>query len=369
MSRERILPTAAYGWYYFSRTAADNRKIITNSLERDIFRNLLTATLVARGMHVHFMHVDENEMHLGLRAGSDSLTKVLGGFCERFAHRINRVRNEKGSLFRPHAHVVLIQPGRSFVLLGRFIHWIPRMKGAGTETDGSRLNSDTHYRNHKRTRGLETSVILRMISRGSRNARVQDEAYRLIFDQAPTASEVELFRKGSPADPRIIGDRDFVVRTFRELGVTQHPRVRARRGVPEEIPGVILRMLERLNIVFNPHLPTATGRRWIRVSTLDNVCSKSRQPPLPMLRALVVSHLVADGHFRLEQLENFFHCRPRTLSAGRRRAYQEKFEALFNHPYQALFQDTAIIWSSTMEESKMGTESPKEGYVSGDCRT
>jgi hypothetical protein len=64
---------------------------------------------------------------------------------------------------------------------------------------------------------LETSVILRMISHGSRNPRAQDEAYRTIFDQPPTDSEIELFRNGSPADPRMVGDRDYIVRTFREL--------------------------------------------------------------------------------------------------------------------------------------------------------
>jgi len=357
MSREPILPTVPYGWYYFARTAANNRKIIANSLERDTFRNLLTATLVARGMHVHFVYVDENEMHLGVRAGSGSLTKALGGFCEKYAHKINRSRQEKGSLFRPHAHVVLIQPGRSFVLLGRFIHWIPRLAAADSQVNGSQFNSDTYYRNHKRTRGLETSVILRMISHGSRNPRVQDEAYRVIFDQPPAASEIELFRKGSPADPRMVGEREFIVRTFRELGATQHPRVRAQRGVPEEIPGVILRMLERFNVSFNSHLPPATARRWLRVSTLDNVCSKSRRPPLPMLRALVASQLVANGRFRLDQLESFFHCRPRTLSAGRRRAYQARFEALFNQPYQSLFQE-AIVHLDPPERVRNGVGRP-----------
>ena len=369
MSREQILPTVPYGWYYFARTAVNNRKIITNSLERETFRNLLTATLVARGMHVHFVYVDENEMHLGVRAGSGSLTKALGGFCEKYAHKINRSRHEKGSLFRPHAHVVLIQPGRSFVLLGRFIHWIPRLAGADSQPNGSRINSDTYYRNHKRTRGLETSVILRMISHGSRNPSVQDEAYRTIFDQPPTDSEIELFRKGSPADPRMVGEREFIVRTFRELGVTQHPRARAQRGVPEEIPGVIMRMLERFNVSFNSHLPPATARRWLRVSTLDNVCSKSRRPPLPMLRALVASQLVANRRFQLEQLESFFHCRPRTLSAGRRRAYQAKFEALFNQPYEALFKDPIVDWTPSKEPGPTTTEPPKEAYAQGEYRT
>jgi len=352
MSREPMLPTVAFGWYYFARSAANNKKIITNSFERDTFRNLLTATLIAHGMHVHFVYVDEHEMHLGVRAGGGSLTKAFGGFCEKFAHKINRSRNEKGSLFRPHAHVLILQPGRWFVLLGRFIHWVPRLRGPEPQAGNPQLNSDTYYRNHKRTRGLETSVILRMISHGSRNPRVQDEAYRAIFDQPPAANEIELFRRGSPADPRIVGDREFIARTFRELRVIQHPRVRAQRGAPQEIPIVIMRMLERFSVLCNEHLLPATARRWMRVSTFDNIRSKSRRPPLPMLRALVASELVANGRFRLEQLESFFHCRPRTLSAGRRRAYQAKFEALFNRPYQAAFRDADTDGTSTIAEGR-----------------
>jgi len=61
-----------------------------------------------------------------------------------------------------------------------------------------------------------------------------------------------------------------------------------------------------------------------------------------MLRALVTSHLVANRRFQLQQLEHFFDCRPRTLSAGRRRAYETKFEALFNRPYQAVFYAALI---------------------------
>jgi hypothetical protein len=72
MSRERILPTVAYSWYYVSRNAANNRKIISSGFERDTFRDLLAATLAAHGMHVHFAYVDENEMHLGVRAGGGS---------------------------------------------------------------------------------------------------------------------------------------------------------------------------------------------------------------------------------------------------------------------------------------------------------
>lgn len=352
MSRDPNLPTVAFGWYYFARGVTNNRKIITNESERDAFRDLLTATLVAHEAHLHFVHVDENEMHLGIRAGCNSITKALGSFCAKFAHEINRTRNERGSLFRPHAHVVLVQPGRWFLLLGRFIHWIPRLNGNGSKADaGHQLSSDAHYRSRKRMRGLDTSLVLRIVSRGSRQPGMQDQAYRELFDQAPSETEIALFRRGSPQDSRILGDPGFIARTARELGVNLHPRTRGQPGPQAEIPLDMARVLECFRIVCNKHLSPTKAEKWTRVATLENACSKSRQPPLPMLRALAASHLVESGRFRLHQVESFFHCRPRTLSAGRRRAYQLKFEALFRRPYQTLVLESE-------NESILETEEP-----------
>jgi hypothetical protein len=361
MPRHRNLPIVEFGWYYFARSAANNRKIITTELERDTFRNLLAATLPVHGAHLHFVHVDGNEMHLGIRAGSGSLTKALGSFCEKFAHEINRSRNESGSLFRPHARVVLIQPGRSFLLLGRFIHWIPRLVVNGSVMDsGTQLSSDANYRSRTRMRGLDTSLVLRIVSHGSRNPGVQDEAYRALFDQPPSAAEIELFRKGSPQDPRIVGDPQFIARTARELGVTLHSRARRQPGAIEEIPPGIARMLERFSALWHQQLPPHVAQRWTRVSTLENVCSKSRQPPLPMLRALATAHFVDSGRFRLDQLEAVFQCRPRTLSAGRRRTYQSKFEALFGRPYDAVLSETTndLAFAAEGHEER---EQEKEG--------
>jgi hypothetical protein len=337
MPRDPSLPTVAFGWYYFARTAANNRQIIANESERDAFRSILTATLAAHGMHLHFVHVDGNEMHLGVRAGPGSLTKALGSFCEKFAHAINRLRNEKGSLFRPHAHVLLVQPGRWFLHLGRFIHWLPRLNGEDSAVDGGpRLSSDGHYRSRKRMRGLDTSLILRIVSRGSRQPGVQGEAYRSLFDQPPSSTEITLFRKGSLQDSRIVGDATFVARTAREFRFALHPRPTKQCGLIEHLPSDLALILERFQIVCNQQLPPRTAKAWIRRSTVEGVCSKSRQPPLPMLRALAASHFVDSRRFTLAQVEAVFQCRPRTLSAGRRRAYQLKFEALFGRPYNTV---------------------------------
>jgi hypothetical protein len=358
MPRDPNLPIVAFGWYYFSRSAANNRKILTNEAERELFRNLLTTTLAVHGVHLHFVHVDEKEMHLGVRGGPESLTKALGSFCEKFAHAINRSRNEKGSVFRPHAHVVLVQPGRWFLLMGRFIHWTPRLNAQGVEeSSGPRVNSDAQYRSRRRTRGLDTSLILRMVSRGSRKPEVQDEAYRTLFDQPPSAAEISLFRKGSPQDSRIVGDPPFIARTARELRVTLHPRARGQPGVIDNIPPDIARMLESFHVLCQQHLPPTKAASWTRVSTLENVCSKSRQPPLPMLRALIAAHFVDSGRFRLAQLESIFQCRPRTLSAGRRKSYQRKFEALFGRPYQAALLEGRSDSALTTENYGATTDS------------
>jgi hypothetical protein len=355
MSRAPSLPTVAFGWYYFTRTAADKRRIITNESERHAFSHLLNATLGRHGVHLYFVHVDENEMHLGMRAGGGSLTKTLGSFCEKFAHEVNRARSEKGPLFRPHAHVLLIQRGRWFVLLGRFIHWIPRLRGQISEGGDSQLSSDAYYRRRKRVRGLETSVILRMVSNGSRKPEVQHEAYRALFDQPPSAAEIYLFRKGSPQDSRMVGDPTFIVRTTRELGVVPSPRADGQLAAQDEIPCAIARMLESFRVACEERLPATTAQKWMRVSTLENVCSRSRQPPLPMLRALAASHLIHGGRFRLSQLERCFHCRPGTLSAGRRRAYEAKFEAMFRQRYQEVILDD--------HDGFAQLEAPRKGMV------
>ena len=114
-----------------------------------------------------------------------------------------------------------------------------------------------------------------MISHGSRNARVQDEAYQVIFDQQPAPEEIDLFRRGSPANPRVVGDREFIAGTLRAIGITQRPRAKVQRATPDEIPNVISRMLEMFDIFCNQRLSPTLAERWIRVSALNTLRSKS----------------------------------------------------------------------------------------------
>jgi hypothetical protein len=176
-----------------------------------------------------------------------------------------------------------------------------------------------------------------MVSNGSRKPDVQHAAYRAFFDTAPAPSEVQLFRKGSPADPRMVGDPEFIRRMHQSLGLAP---ARPKPPVPNtaDLPRIIPDILECLTGLCLEHLPPRKRKQWARLGTLENLRSRSRRPPLPMLRALIASHLITSKRYRLKDIQTFFELRPRTLSAARRRAYQLQFDTLLGHPAECHLQ-------------------------------
>jgi hypothetical protein len=337
MPRAPCLPIVRFGWYYVSRNAVDNRKIIVNPLELTVFRELLAATLAEHGMCLYFAYLDETELHLALRTGEKGLGEILGICCQRFAHQVNRERGETGPLFRPHATVRLVEPGKWFLCVGRFIHWIPELTGKEPQIDELRWNTDTFYRDRKRVCGVAASTIFRSVSRGSRNIQVQDQAYRSFFGQRPSADEIELIRRGFPQDRRIIAEPAFITQMGKQQGFVLQPRLQHTGRTQEDIQAATAAMAERFQRLCDEQLMPRKARQWTRLVTPENLRSKSREQPLPMFRALCAAYLLSLG-VKLEQIEQFFHCRPSTLSSGRRSRYRLQFEEVFGRRCKELFE-------------------------------
>lgn len=335
MPRRLCLPPVPYGWYYLVRRSMNFRKIVSSNAEIELFRSQLSATLGQSGAHLHFAHVDEDAVHLALRAGEASLVAALGRFCQHYARTINRVRCEYGPLFHPHVRFVLVQPGMWFLKLGRFIHGIPRVQTRACDPASIRWNTDSAYRNRERTRGLVTSLAFRSLSR---RPRTQDDAYRAFFDQRPGLEEIETMRTGSAQDPRILGDPAFVSEVSRQLGLSMSRRRLDWPDVLDEIRQATLQLTANFKALCEERAHTDTGRKWQHRATLENVCSVSRAQPLPMLRGLSATYLIRHRIGTLRQIECFFNCRPGTLSARRRRHYELEFEQLFATPCDRLFR-------------------------------
>lgn len=329
MPRPARLPPFPFGWYYIALRSVADRNIITSQADLVTVLNLLRVTLRERGGRLHAGYVAEREAHLVLQAGESPLTAIIGSFQHAYARSFNRTHGEHGSLFRLHHHVLLFQHQRWLVPLVHFVHWIRRL-GVGDDCLGGLWwSSDAAYRGFTKLDWLTTNVVLRMLTRGTYSRQAQEEAYRRLFDRTPDPRHTRLFRRGSTEDPRLLGDAQFIAGVRRVSGKPLRDRNRRARNVEVDLVGVVVRVIEDFNAFCDERLPPREAGAWRRLVTYDNVCSKLRKRPLPMLRALIVSYVIQQKIATAAQAARFFGCGPRAVSACRRSFYEALFRERF----------------------------------------
>ncbi len=298
---------------------------------------LLRDTLRENGARLHAGYLSEREVHLALQAGEGPLSAITGSFQHECARLLNRTHHEHGSLFRPHYHVLLFQHQRWLVPLARFIHWIRRLEAREDCQGGLWWSSDAVYRGSRKQHWVTTNVVLRMLTRGAYNRDVQGEAYRELCDRAPAPGHARLFRHGSAEDPRILGDAQFIKEAWRSTGRRSPHRGRRARHLEEDISGVVMQVIEQFVALCDKRLPPRQAAAWDGILTYENVRSRSRKRPLPMVRALSVSYLIGHEIATPAQAARFFGCGPRPVSAHRRRFYEALFRKCFSAKSEILF--------------------------------
>jgi hypothetical protein len=337
MPRLPRLPSIPYGWYYVALHSVTNRRIVTSHAELKTVLQILRLTLRERGARLHAGYIAEHEAHLALQVGEGRLSAITGSFQHEYARLFNRTHNEHGSLFRLHYHVLLFQHQQWLVPLTHFIHWIRRLEAPDHYQGGLWWSSDAVYRGSKKQDWVTTNVVLRMLTRGAYNRQIQEEAYRKLFDQAPAPSHSRLFRRGSAKDPRLLGDGQFVADVWRQTGRRLPHRIPHTRDLEGDIPGVVMQVIEQFNALCDQRLPRELAATWRRVVNFENLRSRLRKRPLPMVRALSVSYLIMHKIATPAQAARFFGCGPRPVSANRRRFYEALFRACFEAKLEILF--------------------------------
>jgi hypothetical protein len=170
----------------------------------------------------------------------------------------------------------------------------------------------------------------------------QEEAYRELMLRPPDPRHLKLIRRGSLEDPRILGDKDFIEQTWRISG-KRTTATRIRTGnVDVDIRETVLRIIDRFNALRVGRLAPQHSAVWTKVTTVQDLRSKSRKRPLPMLRALCVSHLAERRIATLGEAARFFGRGARSLSALRRRQYADLFKKYFHIDAAALFSDLSV---------------------------
>jgi hypothetical protein len=298
---------------------------------------LLRLTLRERGARLHAGYIAEREAHLALQVGEGPLSDITGRFQHEYARLFNRTHDERGSLFRLHYHVLLFQHQRWLVPLVHFIHWLRRLEAPGDYPSGLWWSSDAVYRGIAKEDWVTTNVVFRMLTRGAYNRQAQEEAYRGLMDQVPEPSHTHLFRRGSVEDPRVLGDAQFFTDMWRFTGRRSPDRTRRSRHLEGDIPGVVIQVIEQFNALCDERLPLRRATAYKRLLTYENVRSRSRKRPLPMVRALTASYLIEHEIATSKQAAGFFGCGPRALSVRRRHFYQELFREWFGPEPEVLF--------------------------------
>jgi hypothetical protein len=337
MPRLARLPPVRYGWYYVSLHSVANRKIVTSRAELKSVLQLLRITLRQREARLHAGYIAEHEVHLALQAGEGRLRDITGSFQHEYARIFNRTHHEHGSLFRLHHHELLIQHQKYLVPLAHYIHWIRRLAAPDDYRGGLWWSSDSIYRRNKKQDWITTNVVLRMLTRGAYSREVQEEAYRKLFDRAPSPSDCRLFRHGSARDPRILGDDKFVDDNSRKTGRRSLDQASRARDSEGDIPGVVTQVIEQFNALCEQRLLRVQSAAWKHIVQFENLRSRSRKRPLPMVRALSVSYLIEHKIATPTRAARFFGCGPRSVSAQRRRFYEARFREIFSAGTEILF--------------------------------
>jgi len=109
------------------------------------------------------------------------------------------------------------------------------------------------------------------------------------------------------------------------------------RDLEGDISGVVIQVIEQFNALCDERLSRRQAGTWRRRVTYENVRSRSRKRPLPMVRALTVSYLVENAVATLAQAARFFGRGPNSVSAGRRRFYEALFRVWFGAMPETLF--------------------------------
>ncbi len=329
MPRLAQLPSMAFDWYYGVLRAVASARIVTRREELATLLKILRAALRERGARLHAAYIAEDQVHLALQLGEGALRVLTSRFQHEYARIFNRTHQRHGSLFRWHHHALLIQHQRWLVPLVHYIHWIRHLESPTDASEELWWSSDSVYRGTERREWLTTNVVLRMLAHGTYSRKAQESAYRELLERAPPPRHVRLFRHGCPEDPRLLGDAEFVRRVWRITGRQSPDRSARPRLLEGNIPGIVRQVIERFHVLCDERLPRREAAALRRLVTYENVLSRSRRRPLPMMRALSVSYLVEREMATATQAARFFGRGPRLVSARRRQFYERLFHEWF----------------------------------------
>jgi putative transposase len=297
------------GVYYVVQRSNARQPIFTDAADYAIFERLLSTMLARCRARVHAFCWEVDAIHLVLQVTDMPVGRLMQRLSSQYARRVHRRQGNGGHLFQQRYHSLLIDPDAYLLKLIRNLHLIPVRGGAVHDPNDYALSSHRAYVGMATIPWLTTSIALRMLAQRPDQARY---AYRRLMFEGPLPGEAAYFDRGSDADPRVLGDQEFMEAIPRHMCV-----YRSTCSIEQVIDTVACTLgVER-----------------------SEVLSRSRQRRLALARALITWYATERGVATLAEVARRLERDPSTLFVGVER-YRTLRPELFN---LTALQDTGPV--------------------------
>ncbi len=153
-----------------------------------------------------------NHVHLVVRSGQVSISRVIQNLAFRYARHSHRRRQQSGHLFQGRFRSLVVDIDRYLLELVRYVHLNPVRAGLVAEPESWPWSSHRGYVGRDDERLVDTDFVLAMFAPSLRLAR---RRYASFVREGIDEPYREEFHRGA-GDTRVMGDEEFARRFVEE---------------------------------------------------------------------------------------------------------------------------------------------------------
>lgn len=282
MSRPQRLHVPG-GTYCVTQFGSVRQPLFSAPEHHETFERCFSAALQRTGTRAIAYCCLPCRIHLVLQVGTVPLGRFLQCYAGPYVRALHLLTDESGHLFARRYHAVLIDPQRWLPPLIRYIHYLPVTLGLAS-LDTYPYSSHFDYLGRRKRAWLHQRIALRAIA-AHEDGRGN---YARLMRRRPAAEEIQQLQAGE-ADPRVLGDRNFVATLPRSVR-------RARSGMSLE------KITRNVTLMLNVQHAELFSR------------ARLRGPALA--RSVIAWHATELGIARLSTVANYLGRDPATITLG-----------------------------------------------------
>ena len=207
------------GLYHVTLRGNARQDVFSTPGDRHFFYELLADGVRRFGYRVHAFCLMTNHLHLALQAGEAGLSAGMQNLSFRYTRHFNARLGRTGHVFQGRFKAYLVDQNRYGLALVRYIHLNPVRAKMVRDPGGYRWSSHRAYLGEEALPWLTTDWLLGQFGSSAGPARSRFAAF---VAQARLKGHSDLFY-GGKADPRVVGEEDFVDTVLPKKARTRKP--------------------------------------------------------------------------------------------------------------------------------------------------